>query len=554
MADATARGTRWARPASADAGRPDHRFDAGQLRTDAGRGVRRSRFYLRPVLRFDVLLAGLLGALTLVVHDIGYMFSQPYWTDEGWVAISTRLPLHDLFRVSASTPIGFSLLLRLVVVGGPERLRLVPLLFSIATVIAAYVIGRSLPWRGLLLARISGALAAVAVLLSRSSLQRGDLKQYTADAFVALAVLSMVSMLERQWSRRLLVKLGVVVVAGFLFSSSAAFVGAAAFASLLGVAVLRRRWSRVVETTVVGGGSGVGLGVVFLLFYRQGTPPGLTDFWSAYYIPVAQGWSASWKFVGTGVKQWAAFVGMGPWPVLAVLFVAGLVTLGRLQRPASALFPAVLVIEMLVLGAARQYPLFDGRTSHFLSTVLAVTAAVGVAGICALVARFGRTAPVLAAVLAVAAMLVNPDVRSVIRHPNIPAEDVRTPALYIAAHLRPGDVVVVNMLSNWGFAYYWPGGTVDYRRVTTNLPQFLAEIPEQPNILMAADRTPTAIDQVMARAAALVAARGSGARVWLVHQHYVAPERDEYVAAIAAHGWRTTSVIRGNLDLLTPLA
>ena len=232
---------------------------------------------------------------------------------------------------------------------------------------------------------------------------------------------------------------------------------------------------------------------------------------------MAQGWSASWKFVGTGIEQWAAFVGMGPWPVLAVLFVAGLVTLGRLQRPASALFPAVLVIEMLVLGAARQYPLFDGRTSHFLSTVLAVTAAVGVAGICALVARFGRNVPVLAAVLAVAAMLVNPDVRSVIRHPNIPAEDVRTPALYIAAHLRPGDVVVVNMLSNWGFAYYWPGGTVDYRRVTTNLPQFLAEIPEQPNILMAADRTPTAIDQGHGPG------RGAGCRAWFRRPGLVGP-------------------------------
>jgi hypothetical protein len=70
----------------------------------------------------DVLLAGLLAMATLVVHDVGYMLSTPFWTDEAWVAISTKLPFSQLHDVSASAPLGCSFLLRLVVGGADERL------------------------------------------------------------------------------------------------------------------------------------------------------------------------------------------------------------------------------------------------------------------------------------------------------------------------------------------------------------------------------------------------------------------------------------------------
>ncbi|MDQ2740017.1 MAG: hypothetical protein M3Y35_15655 [Actinomycetota bacterium] len=94
------------------------------------------RLYVPPSPRLDMLLAGLLALATFLVHDVGYMFSHPFWTDEAWVAISTRLPLHQITQVTASTPIGWSALLRLVFFGGDERLRAVPLLFSALTVVA----------------------------------------------------------------------------------------------------------------------------------------------------------------------------------------------------------------------------------------------------------------------------------------------------------------------------------------------------------------------------------------------------------------------------------
>lgn len=57
---------------------------------------------------------------TLVVHEVGYMVSAPFWTDEAWVAISSKLPLSQLHEVSASTPVGWSFVLSLVVGGGDE--------------------------------------------------------------------------------------------------------------------------------------------------------------------------------------------------------------------------------------------------------------------------------------------------------------------------------------------------------------------------------------------------------------------------------------------------
>ncbi len=75
------------------------------------------------------------------------------------------------------------------VLGGDERLRAVPLLFSALTVVAAYAYARSLPWPRLLINRLASVMAGVAALMMPSSLARDDLKQYTADAFFALVVL-----------------------------------------------------------------------------------------------------------------------------------------------------------------------------------------------------------------------------------------------------------------------------------------------------------------------------------------------------------------------------
>ncbi len=496
-----------------------------------------------------MLLAGLLGLATFVVHDLDYVFGQPFWNDEAWVAISTKLPLGQLTEVSVTTPVGWSFLLRLVVIGGEQRLRVVPLLFAALTVVAAYVYARTLPWRGVLLARLAGVLAGLAALLVPSALARDDLKQYTADAFVTLVVLALVSRADASGSTRRLVTLALVTAVGFLFSATTVFVGVAGFGGLLLVAGARRQWRAAGAVTAAGAAVGAVLLATYLLLYRPGIPTGVNDYWAAYYLPVAQGWSASLDVLTDRSEQLATYLGMGPLVVALLLLAAGTATLVALRRVALALVVPLLVVEAVGLAALKQYPLFDLRTSHFLTTALAVTAAIGVAGVCALAARLHLAVTAVIAVGAVLLFVTGPGIRENFRSRTaIPAEDLRTPTRYLAAHHRPGDVIVLNMLSSWGFAYYWPTGTPVRQSVSSNLQRFVTVYPDQPGILVAQGRDAEAVDAVMAKAVATVR---PGGRIWFEFEHTVEPEVAEFQARIAAFQLDAVTVAPG-LMLLTP--
>ena len=78
----------------------------------------------------ELLAVLVLGLLVLVVHDVGYLLRHPFWTDESWVAVTTRFPLSQLPATTSSTPIGWSALLRVVTVGRTQTGRLLPLAFA----------------------------------------------------------------------------------------------------------------------------------------------------------------------------------------------------------------------------------------------------------------------------------------------------------------------------------------------------------------------------------------------------------------------------------------
>src|SRR5579859_4807669 len=50
----------------------------------------------------DGLLAVGAGVLVILVHDMHYILSQPYWLDEAWVADSVRAPLGLVPRLASS--------------------------------------------------------------------------------------------------------------------------------------------------------------------------------------------------------------------------------------------------------------------------------------------------------------------------------------------------------------------------------------------------------------------------------------------------------------------
>ena len=327
----------------------------------------------------------LLGLLVLVVHDVGYLLRQPFWTDEAWVAVTSRFPLSQLPGTTSSTPIGWSALMRVVTVSGTQTARLLPLGFAGAAVMIAYWFARRIGWPWRAASVTAGLLAGIGVLLAPAMLVRNDLKQYTADACLALLTLALTSQLEREWSRWRLAGLSVAVWGGMLLSHTAAFVGIAAFGALCAVQLARRAWRRLAEAAVTGTGTAILMLGVYEGFDARAVVPGLTAYWAGYYLPAAHGLRASTTFVISHVNAVHAYFGLGPVWLGVPLFLAGLVTIFRLGRPATAIAVTALWPEMLALSALKKYPFLDVRTSTFLVAITVVVAAIGVAGLGSLV-------------------------------------------------------------------------------------------------------------------------------------------------------------------------
>jgi uncharacterized membrane protein len=482
----------------------------------------------RPTLEHLAVLT--LGLLVAGVHNVPYLLRQPYWTDEAWVAVTTRFPFSQLPATTSSTPIGWSALLRLFTVRGEQTGRLLPLAFAGIAVVIAYWLGRGIGWRRRDVSVGAGLLTAIAVLLVPAMLVRDDLKQYTADACLSLLVLALTSRLERNWSRRTLAGLSVAVWGGMLFSDAVAFVGVAAFGALLAAALCRRAWRRLAETALTGAVTAVLMAAVYEAFDARADYTGLKAYWRGFYLPAARGLHADAEFV---ISRWHAVgadFGLGPIWLAVPLVAAGLVTMFRLGRPATAVAVAVLWPELLALSALRQYPFLDLRTSTFLFAITAAVAAIGVAGVCSLLVPHvqGLLAAGLAAVaLVVFAAGTVPYVRSRM----IPNEDVRDQVRYIVAREARDDVILVNLNSNWGFAYYWPAGDPARRPDISVAQGYEAFFPGQPDIVVARNRDEAAVDTALEQA--LAAARQHAcSRIWVVRTHLSAQEQAAWRVAL----------------------
>ena len=501
-------------------------------------------------LSAESLAVLLLGLLVLAVHDVGYLLRMPFWSDEAWVAVTTRFPLSQLPPTTSSTPIGWSALVRVVTVTGTQTARLLPLGFAGAAVIIAYWFARRIGWRWRAASVGAGLLAAIGVLLTPAMLARNDLKQYTADACMALLTLALTSQLEREWSRWRLAALSVSVWGGMLLSHTVAFVGLAAFGAVCAVQLARRAWRRLAEAAVTGAGTAVLMLGVYEAFDARAVVPGLTAYWADYYLPATHGLRASSTFVISHANAVHAHFGLGPAWLGIPLFIAGLVTIFRLGRPATAIAVTALWPEMLALSALKKYPFLDVRTSTFLFAITVVVAAIGVAGLGSLVRPWlkGGVAAVLVAAAAVAFTIgAQPYVRS---H-TIVNEDVRDQARYVAAHAAPGDAIVVNLSSNWGFAYYWPHGTPARRPDPAVLQGYEAYFPGQPRIIVARSRDPADVSAALSLALARARQHACG-RIWLVRTHLVAAERAAWTAALRQRGLVTRRAGAHRLRVVQP--
>jgi hypothetical protein len=224
----------------------------------------------------------------------------------------------------------------------------------------------------------------------------------------------------------------------------------------------------------------------------------------------------------------AFFLGM-PAAVAVAFFAIGIMALVRQRETALAVTLPMLWLEMLALGRAQLYPFLEMRTSLFLIVPSVVIVGIGATYVCTTLFMTRRSfAVACATALAVMfAIGVAPTVHAF----GIPNEDIRGQTRYVASHLRPDDVVVVNALASWGFAYYWPRGHIRIVDTDALPPGFLAEPPD----LNAQYATGTTYEQVLGTLRAALQ-QDSGSRrgqIFVVRTHMNSEERDAWTRAFA---------------------
>jgi hypothetical protein len=341
-----------------------------------------------------------LFAAFFAVNNVPNWIAAPYWLDEDWVALSTRVPLSDLPRITSSTPIGWTLLLRLI--PDPDVLRLLPLAFSLLSLVAAYALGRLLPWRSTTESALAGLACAGAVLLLPAQQLRHDLKQYTADAAVTLAFLALAAWLDRGWSRRRLAVVVAAVPVGFLLSQVTIVVACGAFVGLLVAAALHRNWRRVMEAVVAGAVSLAVLVALYEVFVAPHRTAVLTAFWHDYY-PSLTGLPA---YVVRRLRALGPSLGYGNQVLLLGLLAAGVVVLAALRRVVTVATVVAIPVIAAVLGVAHVYPLLEERLSYFLFVAAAAVTGIAIAGIATWLSRLALRGRAAAAHVVLAATVV----------------------------------------------------------------------------------------------------------------------------------------------------
>jgi hypothetical protein len=487
--------------------------------------------------RYDTAIMAVASIATIFVHPVRTMLKHPFWLDEAWVAALTRAPITRLPRLSSSAPFGFVLLLKLVPGSGLQRGRLVVLGFSMLTVGATYVLTRTLGWRRQSSARFAATATALVVMLAPVSLIRNDLKQYTCDAFCAVVLLGLGAWAERTSSRKSLVWLAVGGIATAPFSSTALFVTVALFAGLLVSAVIARGRARAIEIVVVGAATGAALVAYFFAAVVPNLNAKLKAYWASQYLTgspqhmVHVAWNKLVRFAPDLAMPAAVFIG---------LFALGLVVLVRVRARALAIAMPFLWLEMALIGRLQRYPFLDLRTSQFLLVSSLIVVALGAVGLVGAARSLPRVRGLAvgsgaAAVLAVAfAVLFVIGCVHYVRQLNIPAEDVRSETLAVAAHYTARDVVLVNESGNFGFSYYWPHGHMIFQHNDSGQ-GFGTEVAGL-NAIYVPSRSYQDIAHDVHEAVDLWHRQGPGSRLYIVRSHLSAPELAAWERAFTAQG------------------
>jgi len=299
------------------------------------------------------------GALLLVFQWAG---GRPLWLDEEFLAVSFRdRGITDYFEplwLGQTAPFGWLALERLSVVAlgtGERALRLLPLLFGIATIATAVWIGRR--WMTIVGASTLVLLCAFAQWLTYHVF---ELKPYSADVFLALLVPAVgvwsveIARPEMFW---------IVAAIAQWFGNGALFVTPLCALVLAAILLRRDGWRSAFRFSAFGV---VWLGsfvLNYVLVLRHASSNVFFHrFWSGAFPPAGAGametlrWFGA-QFGGFDVKPGSARLTHSLWLTALGGFIAGTMS-GQLLAPVFATVPLAAVL----LTALRLVPFYERLT------------------------------------------------------------------------------------------------------------------------------------------------------------------------------------------------
>jgi len=423
------------------------------------------------------------GTVLLVAQWAG---ARPLWLDEEFLAVSFRdRGITDYFEplwLGQTAPFGWLALVRItaIVFGTGERaLRLVPLLFGIATIGAAVWIGRR--WMTVAGASTLVLFCAFAQWLTYHVF---ELKPYSADAFLAL-LLPAVAAWTIETSRP--AAFWIAAAVSQWFGNGALFV--TPLCALMVAAILLRRdgWRSALQFSLFGAVWLVTFALNYVLVLRHAASyTFFYRFWSGAFPPVDAGVIETLRWFGTqfggfDVKPGSARFVHTLWTTAAAGFIAA--SRGRARLPAPrppagkadhalqhlALCFATVPLAAFALTALRLVPFYERLTLWMVPSLYVGVALLADVAWVSFIEGRSSSRPAAAAAIIVAALIcgdiaargVEDGIRRALSAADNHRLDDRAAVRWLKSEKQAGDVWVT---THYGVpAIWWYAGIAGER-------------------------------------------------------------------------------------------
>ena len=400
------------------------------------------------------ILAGILILLGLVFRFGKYLINRSLWLDEAMIALNIidRSPLEFLqpLDFNQAAPFGFMLLEKFVFYqfGKSEyALRAIPLLASVGSLVAFYLLARRLlkPFP-MLLALALFSLSPFAIYYA------SELKHYSLDTLVAILLLLMMTHVkEHNLTMQRSILYGVAGFVSIWFSFPAVFLLAGFAISQLVYWMVNKRWKEIQGFFLVC----ILWLISFIAYYflalaKTTQNIELLNYWKHAFmpLPLTSGSDLKW-IVGSFVRLFRNPAGMADYAGAPLLFFVGLFSFLAEDVLVVTLLVSPILLALIASGF-KVYP-FSGRLLLFLVPLLMIPVAQGTERLIILTKKYRNLLGFFLVIL----IIFHPLNEAITRMKNpLYMEELRPLMDSLREEYQEGDIIYLYYGAKAAFKYY----------------------------------------------------------------------------------------------------